>query len=77
MQKLVKDDIRILVLLFPVFLFVSNDKTIAQNSRISMHELRFLKLLQEYLFHQSNEDHGLTAVRLGMANELASDLQDL
>jgi len=77
MYKLVKGDNNIFSFLFPIVLFSSNENTSEQNTRVRMQGLKFLEMLQKYFLRQTDGNHGVAAVKLGIANELASDIRDL
>ena len=77
MYKLVKGDNNIFSFLFPIVLFSSNENTSEQNTRVRMQGLKFLEMLQKYFLSQTDGNHGVAAVKLGIANELASDIRDL
>ena len=76
MHRLVNEDRTIIALLFPVVLFGSYGGTGSKASLISKHEVKFMQLLHDYIFQQSNGDHALAASILGAANELTADLQE-
>ena len=58
-------------------LFNSTDEMFLKNTIIPAHELHFTQIFEQYLQFQSNGDQEVAAVRLGIAIEVANNLQEL
>ena len=62
--------------MFLLVLFNSTDEKSLKDTLITGYELGFIQQLEEYLLGQK-QNHALASVRLGKANELLNDIQEL
>jgi hypothetical protein len=76
MSELVDRGGKIFMFIFSIILFTPIVGSSSNNAQIAAHQLHFTQQAKQYIIFQAKGDHGLAAVRLGIAEEFIARISE-